>query len=149
MWPAISELLKAASLRGHDYIDDDGHRSREFKSVMEWEEVDQYIFHLVVICNARMKDMLASLRFNATKAIERESIHEQRYRLNAGGLPCVHIAALLGRTKVVKRLLLQNPGISNEWFGGCRETVLHSAVRGNHMEVITYQCMRCLVWIRM
>lgn len=126
MWPLISGLLRTHSICGNRYTDE------EWKFEVEWVEADLHIFHFVVICNARMKDMVMSLRWNTT----RHFLPENHLDLNPAGLPCVHIAAFLGRIEVVKRLLLQNPAITNERVGAHQETVLHSAVRGNHMDAI-------------
>lgn len=50
----------------------------------------------------------------------------------------MHIAAYMGRLDIVKHVLLQDSGSINQGFGAHKDTILHSAVRGNHTDVITY-----------
>lgn len=58
-----------------------------------------------------MKDMVALMRLDIMKPTDEDFLSENHLEVNAAGLPCVHVAAHMGRTEVVKRLLLQKPGL--------------------------------------
>jgi hypothetical protein len=129
MWPFILEQLKA----GGAYEDTEDF---ERDLIQEWTTPNQYIFHLVILCSSQMTDMVALICVDDAKSLDKRFPLEQHQGLNAVGLPCVHIAANMGRLAIVKHLL--SPGILNQRFGAKAQTILHLAVEGNKMDVIRF-----------
>lgn len=130
MWPLILEQLKAGDV--HDI------KNFEADFVQEWEEPNQYIFHLVILCAPQMRDMIALIDIEDAETLNKRFPREQHQGLNAVGLPCVHIAANMGRLAIVKHLLSLNPDVLNQRFGAKAQTILHLAVKGNKMDVIEF-----------
>jgi tetratricopeptide (TPR) repeat protein len=135
MWPSISKLLETGGLNGKGDTDDNDFNFVEADFVEQWENIDQHIFHFVVLCSPGMQGLVASMRLHTARP---DFPWEQHREVNAAGLPCVHIAAHLGRLDIVKRVLHRGSGNINQGFGANKDTVLHSAVRGNHTDVVAY-----------
>ena len=131
MWPLILEQLKAGGVH-------DDTKYFEANFVQEWEDPNQYIFHLVILCAPRMKDMIALIDIGDAETLNQRFPQEQHEGFNAVGLPCVHIATDMGRLAIVKHLLSVNPGVLNQRFGAKAQTILHVAVEGDQMDVIKF-----------
>ena len=131
MWPLILEQLKAGGVH-------DDTKYFEVNFVREWEDPNQYIFHLVILCAPRMKDMIALINIGDAETLNQRFPQEQHEGFNAVDLSCVHIATDMSRLAIVKHLLSVNPGVLNQRFGAKAQTILHVAVEEDQMDVIKF-----------